>query len=178
MLLISLSTPTSAQFMIDCLHFNHQLRVHIINILLQCSSQFRDYPHHKDVALQNKSRCKLPIGHKTKQYPLRTSTIDESSVTGNIAVINDMYMNQLKIMPEQLSDRAIPSINDQSTDARIRGAKVLRSKDVDSFARLDCFQLGFGLFHLSMNLIWALLHVHWGSAEHPGSLSYFFVVLN
>lgn len=167
-------SPTRNQL----LAFNHQLCVHIITILLQCSSQFRDYPYQKDMALQHMSRRKLPIGFKMKQYPLRTSSIDESSVTGNIAVVNDVYMNQLKMTPEQLSDRAIPSINDQSTNARIRGAKVLRAKDVDSFERLDCIQLAPGLFHLVMNLIWALLHVHRGSANCSGSLSHFFVVLN
>lgn len=35
-----------------------------------------------------------------------------------------------------------------------------------------------GLFHLTMNLIWALLHVHRGSIHQIGSLSYFFAILN
>ena len=88
------------------------------------------------------------------------TTIDESSITGNIAVIHDVYINQLKMSPQALLDMAIPSINDQLTNARIRGAKALRTKDVNPFTRLQCIQLGFSLFHLCMNLIWALLHVH------------------
>jgi len=79
---------------------------------------------------------------------------------------------------EQLSDYAIPSINDQSTNARIRGAKALRTADVNPFTRLQFLQLGFGLFHLCMNLIWAILHVHRGSISQPGCLSYFFAVLD
>jgi hypothetical protein len=79
---------------------------------------------------------------------------------------------------EELSNMAIPSINDQSTNARIRGAKVLRTEDVNPFTQLQCIQLGFGLFHLSMNLIWALLHVHRGPVSEPGSLCYFFAILD
>ncbi|KAF9218561.1 hypothetical protein BS17DRAFT_649081, partial [Gyrodon lividus] len=53
-----------------------------------------------------------------------------------------------------------------------------RTKDINPFTRLQFLQLGFGLFHLCMNLIWALLHVHRGSIHQPGSLSYFFAILD
>ncbi|KAG9312618.1 hypothetical protein JVU11DRAFT_7024 [Chiua virens] len=96
----------------------------------------------------------MPNGHCTKQFPLHTSTIDESSISGNIAVANNVYINQLKMTHEELANQAVPSLNDQSTN------------------------LGFGLFHLTMNLIWALLHVHRGSIHQIGSLSYFFALLN
>ena len=33
------------------------------------------------------------------------------------------------------------------------------------------FQLGFGLFHLCLNLVWALLHLHCGFMALTGSLS-------
>jgi hypothetical protein len=39
-------------------------------------------------------------------------------------------------------------------------------------------QLGFGLFHLCLNLLWALLHVHRGSLTEVGSLAYFFQVMH
>ena len=120
----------------------------------------------------------MPSGHPTQQFPLRTSTIDESSISGNIAVVNDVYTNQLKMVHEELADQAVHSLNDQSTNARIRGAKALRTKDVNPFTRLQFLHLGFGLFHLTVNLIWALLHIHRGSIHKIGSLSYFFAVLD
>ncbi|KIJ06388.1 hypothetical protein PAXINDRAFT_47855, partial [Paxillus involutus ATCC 200175] len=126
-----------------------QFKVHITDILLECCAAFKNYTHRSEPALQHQERRKLPGGYKTKQYPLRTTTIDESSITGNIAVIVDAYTNQLKL-----------------------------TKDINPFTRLQCLQLGFGLFHLCMNLIWALLHVHRGSINQPGSLSYFFAVLD
>lgn len=156
--------------------FGGQLHVHVIKILLDGEEAFHDYPHRS--LLQYQPRRKLPTGIKTKQFPLRTSPIDESSVSGNIAVIEDVYIKQLKMTHEELSDMAIPSINDQSTNARIRSAKAVRAKDINPFTRLQCIQLGFGLFHLCANLIWALLQVHRGSISEPGSLSYFFAVLD
>ena len=152
--------------------------VHVVNIPLDGDSTFYNYPHRSDPLLQHEPRRKLPAGVKIKQFPLRISTIDGSSVSGTIAVINDVYINQLKTTHEELSDMAIPSINDQSTNARIRGAKALQTEDVNPFTRLQFIQLGFGLFHLSMNLVWALLHAHRGSISEPGSLTYFFAVLD
>ncbi|KAH9961657.1 hypothetical protein BGW80DRAFT_1463787 [Lactifluus volemus] len=103
------------------------------------------------------SRHPLAVGGKTEQFPLWTTTIEESLIHGNLMVHDDAYLVQLKRNADDLVKYAIPSVNDQSTNARIRGG-----------------QLGFGLFHLCMNLIWALLHVHRGSLQQTGSLTYFF----
>ncbi|KAJ7854811.1 hypothetical protein B0H14DRAFT_2290242, partial [Mycena olivaceomarginata] len=37
------------------------------------------------------------------------------------------------------------------------------------------FQLRFGLFHLCLNLVWAIPHTHRGSINELGSVAYFFV---
>ncbi|KAG1908727.1 uncharacterized protein F5891DRAFT_936980 [Suillus fuscotomentosus] len=142
---ISFSSDVRPTF--DQMHsFQYQLRIHVIEILLDNCSNFSDYDRS---TLRHGERHKMPRGYWTKQFPLRTSTIDESSITGNIAVINDVYINQLQMKHHELSDRAIPII-----------------------------QLGFGLFHLCLNLVWALLHVHRGSIHQIGSLSYFFTLLD
>ncbi|KAF8545684.1 hypothetical protein OG21DRAFT_1428847, partial [Imleria badia] len=127
--------------------FGCQLRIHVINILLKSSKAFKEFQHSNDPRLTHPERWKMPAGSQTKQYSLRTLTIDESSISGNIAVVNDVYINQLKMTDEDLCHQVF-------------------------------LQLGFGLFHLSMNLIWALLHVHRGSIHQVGSLSYFFSILD
>jgi hypothetical protein len=163
--------------MFDQMHsFRSHLRIHLVDILLGHCTGFKDYQ--KTTILQHSERRKMPKGYRTKQFPLCTSTIDESSITGNIAVIHDVYINQLRMRHEDLSDRIVPSYNDQATNARIRGAKTLRTKDTNPFTRLQFIQLGFGLFHLCLNLVWALLHVHRGSVHQLGSLSYFFALLD
>jgi hypothetical protein len=112
-----------------------------------------------------------------KQYPLRITTIDESTVGGTIDVLNNSYMVQLAMAPQDLGNMAIISINDQLTNSNIQSTKLLRMKDTNTFARIQNFQLGFGLFHLCMNLIWAMLHVHHGTVNQLGSLSYFFTLM-
>jgi hypothetical protein len=151
---------------------NSQLLVHVIRVLTTFSEPFSSYA--KLPEFQHTIRRKIPVGHKTVQYPLQVSTIDESSVTGNIAVLKDIYVNQLGMDPNELKDLAIPSINDQSTNACIRGAKALRAHDMIPFSCIENFQLGFGLFHLCLNLTWAILHVHRSSVAQIGSLTYFF----
>ena len=130
-----------------------------------------------DPTLQPITRRALAANNKTQQFPLRTTTIEESLVHGNLLVHEDAYLVQLGQETDDLVKYAIPSINDQSTNARIRGAQVLRIYDRDPWNRRDVFQLGFGLFHLCMNLIWALLHVHRGSLHQMGSLTYFFALM-
>jgi hypothetical protein len=155
--------------------FNFQLEVIVVRILTKYCPAFEHYA--SDPALQHKPRRPLPDGYKTKQYPLRISTIDESTVAGTIDVLNNSYMVQLAMKPEELANMAIVSINDQLSNSNIRSAKLLRMKDVNTFTRIQNFQLGFGLFHLCMNLIWAMLHVHRGTVNQLGSLSYFFALM-
>ena len=54
----------------------------------------------------------------------------------------------------------------------------MRLEDVNNFTQLKIAQLGFGLFHLCLNLLWALLHVHRGSLTQVGSLTYCFQVMD
>ena len=84
---------------------------------------------------------------------------------------------QLGLDTKTLGTNAIPTINDQSTNAHIRGGQALRVNDVNPWSRRDIFQLGFGLFHLCLNLTWALLHIHRGSLHQTGSLTYFFALM-
>ena len=88
------------------------------------------------------------------------------------------YHTQLKRSSEELSEFAIPTFNDQLTNSRIRSCQIQRVRDTNPWNRREVLQLGFGLFHLCMNFIWVILHVHRGSLEQPGSLTYFFSLLD
>ena len=152
-----------------------QLTVHIVRVLRHLKGS-EDIVDHRD--FQHLERRKLPAGYATKQYPLRATPIEEASVKGNIAVVNNVYISQLQATEVDFDDRAIPCINDQLTNARLRTAQLSRTSDDNSFTRLEFLQLGFGLFHAHMNLIWAVLGIHRGSFETVGSLNYFFNILD
>lgn len=115
---------------------------------------------------------------KTKFFPTRASTIEEASVKGNLLVHEDIYIVQLQRNPEHLNEFAIPSYHDQLTNARNRGAQLPRGKDVTAWTRRKVFQLAFGVFHLIMNLIWCLLHIHRGTINQSGSLTHLFAILD
>jgi hypothetical protein len=155
--------------------FHSQLKIVIIRVLLKYCPAFQSYA--EDPALQNLPRRRMPSGYATEQFPLRATTIEEATVRGNLLYHEDVYHNQLKRASEDLCEYAIPSFNDQLTNSRIRSGQILRSRDINSWTRREVFQLGFGLFHLCLNLVWALLHVHRGSLEQTGSLTYFFALL-
>ena len=153
-----------------------QLSLHVIKTLVKWVPEFSHYQSHQ--FLQHEQRRPIPKNYKTEQFPLRVATIEENSIKGNIAVLRNIYIDQLGLKEDDLTDLAIPCINDQSTNARIRGAKAIRADDVNPFTRIQCFQLAPGLFHMLMNLLWAVLHVHRGSINSTGSLAYWFSVLD
>ena len=165
--------PTVTQFK----SFFAQLKVIVARILTKYVKGFDSEPYSKDPHLQHKPRRPIPNGYITEQFPLRATTIEEATVLGNLLFHDDIYITQLKRSADELSEYAIPSINDQLTNARIRSGQTLRARDVNAWERREVFQLGFGLFHLCLNLVWALLHVHRGSLAEPGSLTYYFSLL-
>ncbi|KAF9525192.1 hypothetical protein CPB83DRAFT_796698 [Crepidotus variabilis] len=156
--------------------FQFQLEVVVVRVLTTYCREFEGYQSLPK--LQHKARRPLPKSHITEHFPMRVTTIEEASVDGNLLFHDDVYINQLNRSPEQLSTFAIPSFNDQLTNSRIRSAQILRAQDINAWERREVFQLGFGLFHLCLNLIWALLHIHRGTLEQVGSLTYWFALLN
>ena len=152
-----------------------QTSVNICHILIKYSNGL---DHLKDnPLLRHTVRRMIPPNHKTQYHPLRANTIEEASIEGNISVHNNFYVDQLGISPDNLNKLAVPCINDQLTNARIRGAQGIRKQDISSWERREIFQLAFGLFHLVMNLIWALLETHRGTLSQVGSLTHLFAVL-
>ncbi|KAF8258084.1 hypothetical protein EI94DRAFT_1816167 [Lactarius quietus] len=111
------------------------------------------------------------------QHPPRASTIEEASIDGNLLVQDDVYLVQLKHEPGNLNNLAIPTFNDQLTNARIWGGQHLHQKDISSWERREIFQLGFGSFHLAMNLLWCVLETHQGTLNQTSSLTHLFALL-
>ena len=157
--------------------YREQTAVTICHILIQYVDGFDKKK--ADPLLQHKPRRPLPQGHKTIFFPCRASTIEEASVDGNLHVHDNIYRTQMQKTHNKLNSlaTAIPTMNDQLTCSRIRGAQALRRKDVSAWERRELFQLAFGVFHLAMNLLWALLQTHRGALSQTGSLTHLFAVL-
>ncbi|KAH9163046.1 hypothetical protein EDB89DRAFT_1912945 [Lactarius sanguifluus] len=121
-----------------------QVVVTIVRILTKYVKGFET--QQSDPMLQHPPRRPLPVGHKTVFHPLRASTIEEASVDGNLLVHDDVYLVQLKRTSEDLDKMAVPTFNDQLTNARIWGGQQIRRKDVSYWETREIFQLGFGNF--------------------------------
>jgi hypothetical protein len=147
----------------------------IVHILAKYVNSFEE--QQTDAALQRPKRRSLPSGHKTVFHPLRASTIEEASIDGNLLVHDDVYLVQLQTSLDDLDKKAIPTFNDQLTNAQIWGGQHECQKDISPWERREVFQLGFGCFHLTMNLLWCVLETHCGTLNQVGSLTYFFAVL-
>ncbi|KAF7345728.1 hypothetical protein MVEN_01592900 [Mycena venus] len=95
----------------------------------------------------------------------------------NLDYHDEVYIDQLKRDPESLSKYAIPGFYDQLTNACVCAGQLLCAQDINAWECCEIFQLGFGLFHLCLNLVWAILHIHRGSVNEAGSLTYFFALM-
>ncbi|KAJ7597962.1 hypothetical protein C8J56DRAFT_852255 [Mycena floridula] len=129
--------------------FQWQCTVHVIRVLTTYHESFSTYATHP--LLQYKDRRRLPKHHQTKYYPMRITTIEEASTNGNLQVHDDAYLVHCLIM---------------------------RRGDLDPWTRREIFQLGIGLFHLVMNLIWLIHKKYAGSIQQAGTLTYFFALLD
>ncbi|KAJ7777577.1 hypothetical protein DFH07DRAFT_1056413 [Mycena maculata] len=154
---------------------HHQFCSYVIRVL--CRYQNKLHSRQDEPALQSPPERRLPDDYVTENFPLKLSTKDESSVRGNLSVHVDTHIKQLGLPYDQLV-KAVLSINDQATQALNRSAKAIRAFDINPFLRAQIFQLGIGLFHLCLNLIWAILNVHRGHINHHGSLSHLFSIID
>ncbi len=156
----------------------YQCQITVIKVLFKYINQF-PMSYTSQPCFQYLARRPLPSNLRTKFWPLRLITIEEMSVAGNLLVQDNIYEEQLGFKEDDpvLSSLAIVTICDQLTNARVRGCQMIREGDLSPWLRRQSFQIGIGLFHLLMNLIWCLLLKHRGTMEQTGSLSFFFAIL-
>ncbi|KAK7026366.1 hypothetical protein R3P38DRAFT_3395839 [Favolaschia claudopus] len=137
-----------------------------------------NYDYVRDAAeLQHTAYRPPPPGYKTQEFVLRTTKIDEGTTEGTIQVNENIYLEQLEYGIHDLDDIAVPSYNDQKTNALIRAAQLQRRHDLSAILRLDHLQLAPGFFHTELNLSWMILRTHRGNGADLGSLQYFIGLL-
>ncbi|KAJ7939693.1 hypothetical protein B0H13DRAFT_2300390 [Mycena leptocephala] len=149
----------------------------IIDLLVQNEPDF-DYLK-SSPELKHPRYCPPPSDHQIDEYVLRTTKLDEGSSEGSIQVNDNIYLDQLKFGINDLDNTAVPSYNDQKTNALIRSARLLRIGDLSAILRMDHYQLAPGAFHVELNLswLWLLLKIHRGEGADLGSLQYFIGLL-
>jgi hypothetical protein len=155
----------------------------VCSVLVRHNDGFKEQSSHH--LLCSVPRRPIPDGHVTEYFPTRITTIEEATREGNLDYHDDIYLKQLAPDDEtteetstRLSRTAIITANDGLTNQRNRGGQLLRIGDVDNYERRSILQIVIGLFHMLLNLIWALLLKHRGSVHEHGSLANLFVLLD
>jgi len=148
----------------------------IIKILVDNQSRF-DYLK-ENPFLQHQQFQPSPSNHKTEEFVLRTTTIEEASIDGNIRVNKNIYIDQLKFENNghKLNNTGIPGFHDQSTNAQICSAQILQVDDITAIFRLANLLLGPGFFHVQLNMLWMILQIHHGTVEKVGSSQFYIAV--
>jgi hypothetical protein len=121
---------------------------------------------------------KVPPG-KSDMQTLATLQIDESTIDGNLAVMESLATDQLGMTLEELAEgRMIPVSGDQMTVARIQSGQFLRIRDFKEHRMLWAKTLA-GMLHTRMALIHAVYLSHPGKPDgrDPASLSKFVKLL-
>ncbi|KAK1223964.1 hypothetical protein PQX77_013152 [Marasmius sp. AFHP31] len=158
------------------LSYSHQSRIHLIKTLCEYEGGLEGVLKHSPL-LQHRERYQLSPLPKTEWHALRMAFIEEASTDGNLNVHVNSYIHQMKRDPETLSDYAVVTYNDQLTNSRIRSTQVARVGDVSPWERREILQVGLAGFHLDLNLRWAICRHHMGTSRQPGSLAYFFLLM-
>lgn len=88
---------------------------------------------------------------------------------------DNSYLKQLKKTPEELTEYAVISINDQLTNSRIRSCQATRLGEPSRYHSREFLILAIALFHLVLNLIWALKEVHYSTILDISGLAKLFL---
>ncbi|KAF9117427.1 hypothetical protein BGW39_002190, partial [Mortierella sp. 14UC] len=116
---------------------------------------------------------------KTALFPLQTMRLDESTIAGNLAVLERITQVGLQL-PESWFAHPTNTIiaGDQMTVSRLLTLKIHRIVDPDPYHSLAWVYPTLQLFHLSMNLCGTIFRTHFGSLPFPGTLASIVVLLN
>ncbi|KAG0014076.1 hypothetical protein BGZ82_001909, partial [Podila clonocystis] len=116
---------------------------------------------------------------KTIAFPLPTMKIDESTISGNLAVLESITRANLHLSDTWFdSARNIIVGGDQMTVARLLSLKIHRAIESDPYGGLDWVHPTPQLFHLQMTLCSTIYKTHLGAdANTPGSLASFISLL-
>jgi hypothetical protein len=128
----------------------------------------------------------IPMPHLYKVPPgasdlhtLATLELDESTIDGNLAVLEALATGQLGLALDELAEnRTIPVSGDQMTVARIISGQFLRTRDLQEHRMLWAKTLS-GMLHTRMAIIHAIYLSHTGRPDgrDPASLSKFVKLL-
>lgn len=109
---------------------------------------------------------------KTTTFPLKIMRLDESTIAGNLMVLDRIMTYDLQLEDSFFEDPKNTIVaGDQMTMSRILTLKIHRSLDPHPYHSLSWVHPTLQLFHLRINLCSTIFRTHFGSPQYPGTLS-------
>ena len=119
----------------------------------------------------------LPHSPATTHNPLGPIPHDESSNSGNLDVIHNIFSGQYALADEVFDNRLVLLYGDQKTVARIRGCKKIRQEDSSSSYESLRWALEVpALFHLKMNYLKMMVEAHFDDKDKERSTTNLYTV--
>ena len=109
---------------------------------------------------------------KSERRPLPTQEIDEGSIDGNMAYLDKVFKDILKLPDQFFEGRYILHFGDLSTIRMQNSIKNMRHAEESAYDRYEFVTPVFQLFHTRMAHLRQVFNVHWGSEskDDPGTL--------
>jgi len=110
---------------------------------------------------------------KTVHHPLSIIPHDESTNTGNLAVLENIFRHQYRRGDEDLIATQLSLVyGDEKTIHRIRTIKRRRERSIGHYDSLRWVLPVPALFHLKMNYLYMILRSHFGGIGNDQSTLY------
>ncbi|KAF9977406.1 hypothetical protein BGZ65_007410 [Modicella reniformis] len=148
------------------LHFEKVVEFYLVDVLI------RHYAGYNRCNVRVPQITPLEI-EQTITFPLPSMKIDQSSIEGNLQIIETVMLRTLGLKKEWFVAGTKTIITgDQLTVARIDSLKELRQGDVTTYDRMEWAVPVMQLFHLQMLLCSTIFRTYYGDGFTPGSLAY------
>ncbi|KAG0013286.1 hypothetical protein BGZ82_002189, partial [Podila clonocystis] len=116
--------------------------------------------------------------NKTDLFPMQTLQLDESTISGNVAVVERVVLFGIDVPLSWIENpEDIIFAGNQMMVLRLLTVKIHRMVEKHVFNSFSWVHPTLQLFHLSMNLCGSIFRTHYGSPEVPGSLAAIGVLL-
>ncbi|KAF9180233.1 hypothetical protein BGZ49_005055 [Haplosporangium sp. Z 27] len=106
----------------------------------------------------------------TETHPLPVMAIPQSSIDGNLKVVETIVLDFFKLKPDFFDNKNAIVAGDQLTISRMRSAQDLREPDLTRFHRMEWAVPMLQLFHLQMAFCKMIVSTHYGTNNNPESL--------
>ncbi|TFY69112.1 hypothetical protein EVJ58_g610 [Rhodofomes roseus] len=151
---------------IDWARLNAVIAMHVLNILTEAVPALEI--HRENICEQFKTTLaihRMREGRQTKLHPLATSDFNEGVTQENASVLDDIFIDQLKLSKEEVDRLLVIVGGDQSTIEKLRNLKKFMATCPHGYTRYGWVLPLIQLWHMGWADLERVLRTHWGKTQ-------------